>query len=885
MDKDGLMATMQHALESELAAATAETATVTAQVSGLETAFMALSTSYAQLVPGIGTLAAMPSAGVGHGAFYTATDALGGSGELFQDRVAGQPLSPVLAQGAGVLPATLEAVSGKYLTPSSGYAYQTPSKLTGFGNAIRMIDAPFTLPLTLNITQPFCIEFFAAPDRLGVEESLFSVIDPTTNSGLDILYTTGDSLIVGYNNSSNAYAQFTVIAGSYASNNYRTPARYALTYDGTSLRFYMNGGFLNGVVTTLTHLTSAAVWQLGSITSAGTAYTYRGQMDEVRVSNIARYTGSTTGTNGTYTPSVGPLTADANTVLLMSGEAWRAPTASLDPNVLQHQAGTPTIVAGLKSFADGIRIPGSTPQYVATVLTGNHWQDILLNGDIAAYPGLMGGQSGTTGIGLKFTPNHDGFSPLQVWSVGGGTYGNAFPLTQIVSPSIEMSGGTNRPDLVYEWDSVGGMITQLSGPDTTVAGDQTGDSGVITGGPTDFARGKQFALRINSAGSGGHNPFNSPYQWSMVNVWHQIIGAGVLTDFVPTSGFRRDGTLDVTNVGLMDYFGNQAGAGYSPGSALPSVSVSGTQLGRVGDKISLYAPSYGNRVGIGATSGGMGLYVPNSTSAFVGFMYDQATSATPKQSGSLAYPLAAVYPVSGALALGHPPSGAPTQMLAVTDTSDLNSIYVKKFAAATQPVLQVVNSSSTLLYQMRYDGSQTGPSGTAALPGYSFTADGSSGMFFNGGPSLAGGGVKGLRTVSGITLFGSAAVGAETGAVFANGAGSFGSGAASGAWLTADAAPTDAPVLRAYGYPGTANDLAQFFASRTSGTQVASVSAAGALRAGPTLADGAVGPHLSLANLTTAPTATSMAGGALYASGGALFWRGGNGTLTQLAQA
>jgi hypothetical protein len=56
------------------------------------------------------------------------------------------------------------------------------------------------------------------------------------------------------------------------------------------------------------------------------------------------------------------------------------------------------------------------------------------------------------------------------------------------------------------------------------------------------------------------------------------------------------------------------------------------------------------------------------------------------------------------------------------------------------------------------------------------------------------------------------------------------------------------------------------------------------LRMNTTSVGGGVGV-IGVANATTVPGSNPTGGGVLYASGGALFWRGSSGTVTQIAPA
>jgi len=87
----------------------------------------------------------------------------------------------------------------------------------------------------------------------------------------------------------------------------------AATYDGTRSNVYVNGALSNSMVATTTAMaftptynTTIGTYQLGASGSV-----FNGNLADVRVSNVARYTGST------YTVPTAPFTTDSNTLLLL----------------------------------------------------------------------------------------------------------------------------------------------------------------------------------------------------------------------------------------------------------------------------------------------------------------------------------------------------------------------------------------------------------------------------------------------------------------------------------------------------------------------------------------------------------------------------------------
>ena len=107
----------------------------------------------------------------------------------------------------------------------------------------------------------------------------------------------------------------------------------ALTRSGTSLKLFVNGTQEGSTYTTSADIDTGAGTVPYQISATGADSEYNGYLDEVRVSNTARYTAN-------FTPSTTAFVNDANTLLLMHCNGTNATTFFDDDNgTVRAQAG------------------------------------------------------------------------------------------------------------------------------------------------------------------------------------------------------------------------------------------------------------------------------------------------------------------------------------------------------------------------------------------------------------------------------------------------------------------------------------------------------------------------------------------------------------------
>lgn len=162
---------------------------------------------------------------------------------------------------------------------------------------------------TLNLSSPFTIEAWICPDRLSGRQDLiykWSAGYPNQRSFLLQLYQ--DQVEVAFSTGGQSTDGFGVYSNSRLSLHRWT--HIAGVFDGTQLALYIDGK----KDTSIAAGPSGAYAGNAPVYLGGTYYTdyepYDGKMDEVRISNVARYTNN-------FTAPVYEFTTDAYTKLLM----------------------------------------------------------------------------------------------------------------------------------------------------------------------------------------------------------------------------------------------------------------------------------------------------------------------------------------------------------------------------------------------------------------------------------------------------------------------------------------------------------------------------------------------------------------------------------------
>ena len=152
----------------------------------------------------------------------------------------------------------------------------------------------------------------------------------------------------------------------------------AFVKNGNRLFIAIDGTIINDVTGNMSANNVAATLKIGEDSAFAE---FNGNMDNIRISNVARYTAN-------FTPSTTPFTSDSNTLLLVGGNAYTYPTLNTDIiGELSRDGGTTYSPATLARSSTGI--DGASSQ--------------ILSGDVD----FTGDPSGTNVVGRIRTVNKD----------------------------------------------------------------------------------------------------------------------------------------------------------------------------------------------------------------------------------------------------------------------------------------------------------------------------------------------------------------------------------------------------------------------------------------------------------------------------------------------
>jgi hypothetical protein len=212
--------------------------------------------------------------------------------------------------------------SKKGVTAQNGVAVSTAQSKFGGTSALfnGTNDIQLRVPEVEILTSDFTIEFWFRPNN-GTYVLFSNRPSSSFNANEIFAYYISSSNRIEWN--INGYGSVSVANTSMPHSNWY---HAAWVRSGTTVTLYVNGVAQSGTKTSSTASignSTRKTWYFGSID--GVADEYSGHMDEIRFSNIARYTAN-------FTPATQPHVNDANTLLLIHADGTNASTVFTDDN-------------------------------------------------------------------------------------------------------------------------------------------------------------------------------------------------------------------------------------------------------------------------------------------------------------------------------------------------------------------------------------------------------------------------------------------------------------------------------------------------------------------------------------------------------------------------
>src|SRR3989338_940482 len=160
---------------------------------------------------------------------------------------------------------------------------------------------------SLSIASAITIEFWMDPSRTPVGQGDYGIVRSNYGSDGFLVETRGDNKItVWLKTANNAWSSYLTSTSTFSNN---TWTHVVVTYSTGNLKLYFNG-VLDKTITTVTGDISYGGNPAAVVGNWGGTQYFPGYIDEVRLSNIVRYTSN-------FTPQTTPFVRDSNTALLL----------------------------------------------------------------------------------------------------------------------------------------------------------------------------------------------------------------------------------------------------------------------------------------------------------------------------------------------------------------------------------------------------------------------------------------------------------------------------------------------------------------------------------------------------------------------------------------
>jgi hypothetical protein len=173
----------------------------------------------------------------------------------------------------------------------------------------------------------FTIEGWVRATNFTSYPSIMGMATPGSTDGWNLQFGIDGILYIEFRNSANTAV--TTVAGTTAFST-ATWSHFAFVRSSNTLYTFKDGNLAESVSVTWPITTSTANLIIGDgfgipSTTWAAAQDFNGYLDEIRISNTARYTAN-------FTPSATPFTNDANTLLLIHADGTDASTVFTDDN-------------------------------------------------------------------------------------------------------------------------------------------------------------------------------------------------------------------------------------------------------------------------------------------------------------------------------------------------------------------------------------------------------------------------------------------------------------------------------------------------------------------------------------------------------------------------